>query len=256
MKRISVIIVATLTLALLVFANSRTPKAKSESDSKTRACAQTAGQTDRTVATQERINRYFHRDVIPKLRDCWKGVQGEGEIEIKLTYARAGGGWRSERVERSGSTLPSGQDAVALRCMQEAVRGTSFPVEGGDSGGDSAGGASGADKFVVHWSWPVPLPASSAEFAAKKSGGGSTGGCDGRGAKEKCWNCDGDKCKKVCVGYNACSDGYKLSTPCVWRLPACASGGPFGLAGGGIFIANSERGNDPVAEHERQSGQR
>jgi len=236
MNRISMIVVATLTLALLVYANSRTHKAKSESDSELPACAQAVSSPDRTVAAQDRINRYFHRDVIPKLRNCWKGIQGEGEAEMKLTYARAGGNWTSETVERSGSTLPPGQDAVALRCMQEAVRGTSFPVEEGDSAGDGKGGTGGASKLVAHWNWPVPLPANSAELAAKKAGGGNKGGCDGHGAKAKCDKpCPSNEAKcpgtKVCVGW----DGRKLGKLWCETKGVCRSGGAWGVSGGMIM---------------------
>jgi len=224
MKRISIIVIATLSLALLVYAHSRTHHAKSETPAPE---PPTVAPQDRTVATQDRINRYFHRDVIPRLRDCWKGVQGAGEIEMKFTYTRAGSGWTWERLERSSSTLPGGQDAVAVRCMQDAVRGTSFPVAEGDTGGSVA-----RNKFVVNWNWPVPLPANSAEFAAKKSGGGKTGGCDGGGTAAKCYTCDDDyQCIKVCVGFANCTTG---SDGC-GASDKCASGGPFGVFGGTII---------------------
>ncbi len=230
MKRISIIVIATLSLALLVYAHSRTHHAKSETPAPE---PPTVAPQDKTVATQDRINRYFHRDVIPRLRDCWKSVQGAGEIEMKFTYARAGGGWTWERLERSSSTLPGGQDAVAVRCMQDAARGTSFPAGEGDSAGGTSAVGGDVNKFVVNWNWPVPLPGNSAEFAAKKSGGGGgkTGGCDGYGAVAKCYNCKNLKCIEVCVGYESCTVGPSGCT----ADNKCASGGPFGVSGGTIM---------------------
>jgi len=236
MKRISLIVVASLVLALLVYAHGRAPHAKSETPAPQ---PPTIAPQDRTVATQDRINRYFHRDVIPRLRDCWKEVQGAGEIEMKFTYRRAGSGWTWERLERSSSTLPGGQDAVALLCMQEAVRGTSFPVGEGDSAGGSGAVVADANKHVLHWNWPVPLPTTSVEFAEfrKKAGVGKTGGCDGHGAAARCvtYKQSPGQCEcasaKVCVGYDRCN----VQAGACSLVGECSSGGPFGVSGGTII---------------------
>jgi hypothetical protein len=233
MKRIGLIILAVLTLALLVYPHSRTPKAKSETPT---SPPQTGGSTDRTLATQRRIGRYFQNGVVPKLRNCWKDVQGEGLIEFKSTYTKAGGNWTWESLGVSSSTLLQGQDKVASKCMQEAVRGTSFPVEQGDS----VGNIKGEDKFVVYWSWPVPLPANAAEFAEfrAKKGGGKTGGCDGLGTPAKCWTCSETlNCIKVCVGVRDCKPGTSPSggRACIEIGSSCASGGPKGWDGGVIM---------------------
>jgi len=187
---------------------------------------------EKTITTQQRLNRYFHGDVVPKLRDCWSRVQGEGTIAVKYTYTKGSGRWMFDRLEVSQSTLPRGQDAVALKCMQDAVRGTSYPVEQGEGNQNS---------FVLNWNWPVPFPANATEqtnamFAARAAGGGTGGGgCDGQGTAARCFSCDHESksiaCLKVCVGYTTCTLG---ETYCRAE-GSCASGGPFGVAGGYIM---------------------
>lgn len=111
----------------------------------------TNGSFERTIATQKRLNRYFHAEVVPKLTTCWNRVEGVGMITFDFTYTKdAKGRWAFQKLSVSGPTLRKGQEAVALTCMQDSVRATSFPVEGIDGA---------EDNFVVHWSWPVPLPA-------------------------------------------------------------------------------------------------
>src|SRR5438105_10353506 len=106
MKHISLIILAVLVLALLSFAHSRTLESKSET---VISAPQTSDSTDQTLVTQQRLNRYFHSDVIPKLRKCWQGVQGEGMLETKITFIKARGSWIWQSVVVSSSTLPRGQ---------------------------------------------------------------------------------------------------------------------------------------------------
>ena len=235
MRRTSLImmIVVALTVTLLVYARSQMPRSSTQTPQAERQAAQQRQQIalERTITTQQRLNRYFHSDVTPKLKNCWSRVQGKGTIALKYTYTKAGNGrWVFDKLETDNSTLPRGQETVALECMQDAVRGTSFPIEGAESSQNS---------FVLNWSWPVPFPANAAEltsamFAARAvSGGGNGGGCDGRGAKAACSNCssDGRSCLSVCVGFKECTVTTVL---CESRI-ACASGGPFGAAGGGMI---------------------
>lgn len=197
-----------------------TPQVDTESDS-----------FKRSVATQKRLNRYFHDQVVPKLEDCWGRIQGKGTIEVKYTFVKdEKGGWVFERLEGGSSSLPEGQDHVALACMQEAVTATSFSYEEEDSK---------AESFVVYWNWPVPLPANIEQQADAmfRSVGGVGGGCDGKGAAARCYTCGEQvECLTVCVGYDTCSinhgGGFKW---CSEGTKACASGGPFGLGGGVIM---------------------
>ena len=181
---------------------------------------------DRTIATQKRLNRYFHTAVVPKLRACWNRVQGAGTVAIEFTYARAGSGWVPERLGVHRSTLPRGQEAVALQCMQDSVRATSFPVEQGEGA---------QSKFVLTWSFPVPWPADASARASAmfSAAGGTGGGCDGEGAPATCHTCVLTRgvasCKTVCVGHNICG---KTTWGCDEGGAKCASGGGFGLAGG------------------------
>jgi hypothetical protein len=80
------------------------------------------------VATQDRINRY-HRDVVPKMRDCWDRLTGRGQISVRLQYDRYGDHWIPGPGALRSSTLPAGEDERALQCLQAAVSDTSFAAE-------------------------------------------------------------------------------------------------------------------------------
>jgi hypothetical protein len=191
-----------------------------------------------TVATQKRLNRYFHSAVVPKMKQCWARVQGAGVISIEFTYTRKGRQWAWEKLAGRKSTLPRDQDAVALRCMEQAVRSTSFSVADDDKG----------DKYMIVWNWPVPWPADAdrqAEAMFRAMAGGGSGGCDGQGAASACVNCVTDgggrySCETTCVGYSTCrivnevvpesKRGFKYISQRCEGSGGCASGGPFGLA--------------------------
>ncbi len=217
-----------LILAALVLANSQTPRTISQTPQvPTRSTDDPKLAIRRTVATQQRVNRYFNNTVIPKLKDCWSRIQGRGTIDIEHNYTRnTSGKWAAGRLTVSKSTLPGGQEAVALQCLQNAVRDTSFPVERDD----------GVNKeYVLKWTWPVPFPTDMAEqtramFAA--TGGGSGSGCDGKGTPAACWDCvyqkDGiPKCKQKCSGYKECAYGPQNSCQ---ASAGCVTGGLTGVA--------------------------
>ena len=191
----------------------------------------TKGQTptlsaEKVVTTQQRLNRYFHSAVMPKLPKCWMGIQGKGQIEVEHNYSKGSDGrWVSGNITVMGSNLPKGQDLVALRCLQDASRGTSFAAQPDET----------TSKYVARWTWPVPFPSNAAQlttnmFAARvNNSGGDSGGCDGKGAQPKCLVCETSKqCKRVCVGYNECT---VTSYGVCGQTGSCASGGPFGVAG-------------------------
>ena len=196
----------------------------------------------KTVTTQQRLNRHFHGDVVPKLKKCWGTVSGRGKVDFTYTYIKATSGrWVFDTINVRRSELPPAQTAVALQCMENSVRSTSFAAESGEASHKS---------FVAHWSWPVPFPADAdqqraAMFAASPSGGSDSGGgvgCDGRGTTAACYECSGLKCIKVCVGWRTCSaDGPRQSGrvtiegTCTVEAP-CASGGPF-TAGGRVIAS-------------------
>jgi hypothetical protein len=193
----------------------------------------TNGSFERTIATQKEINRYFDAEVSPKLRTCWSRVQGEGMITFDFTYTKdARGRWVWEKLGVRKSTLREGQDAVALACMQDSVRGTSFPTATFDTA---------EDKLLLHWNWPVPLPPDASEqvraMLRSRGGLGTEGGCDGHGAPTACWECGSGSgaCISVCVGYTTCTQTGRPPNGCGGH-GACASGGPFGLVGRGTVL--------------------
>jgi hypothetical protein len=191
------------------------------------------GRLKESVAAQKRINRYFHTVVVPKLKTCWDRVEGKGTIEIKYRYEDdAKGGWTFKALKGGESSLPKGQDEVALACMQKAVTATSFPREKSDTGAS----------YLMIWDWPVPLPPDAAQQVERMVGssGGEGTGCDGHGAPARCVTCSGSPltCIYVCVGSDTCEVG--ATTPggfdsiCT-EGGQCASGGLFGVVGGVIM---------------------
>ena len=190
------------------------------------------GRFKESVATQKRINRYFHTVVVPKLKTCWEGVQGKGLIEMKYWFEDdSKAGWAFKTLKGGKSNLPKGQDEVALACMQKAVAETSFPKE-------SDTGAS----YVINWDWPVPLPPDAAQQVERMvgSGGGEGTGCDGHGASARCVTCSGhpQTCIYVCVGADTCevatSPPGGFDSICT-EGGKCASGGLFGVVGGMVM---------------------
>jgi hypothetical protein len=181
------------------------------------------------IAGQNRINRYFHQAVVPKLKPCWSGLQGAGTIDVEFVYKRAGADWVWDRLSIGGSTLPADQASLAQRCMLDSVRGTSFRTEVDD--GD-------ATEYLVDWRWPVPWPADIADVARLAGSGVIWGDC-GLGKLSKCQDCLADKktkkltCQSTCSGYKTCAanqdgNGCTLSQ-------ACVSGFGFGNAGGAVI---------------------
>ena len=217
-------------MAILVTALSCKPQVASAPDLE-------GGKLQESVATQKRINSYFLSAVMPKLKTCWDRVQGNGTIEMIYRYENdEKGGWAFKTLEVGKSDLPEGQNATALACMQNAVKGTSFAREASDTG----------ESFLVDWVWPVPMPPDAEQQIARmigSSGGGFgvEGGCDGHGTGAKCVTCSGNypvECLTVCVGeeppctISTYPDGLKT---CGGGGGKCASGGPFGFVGGVIM---------------------
>ena len=128
-KRMTLIItiMAGLSVTALLFAQSQTPRTTTRVPQVTSRINEQ--RLLRTITTQQRLNRYFHNDVIPKLRNCWSHLRGVGTVQIDHNYARTDNGrWVVKDLTVGSSTLPRGQEPLALRCMQEAVGSSSFPV--------------------------------------------------------------------------------------------------------------------------------
>jgi hypothetical protein len=185
---------------------------------------------ERTIGAQDRVNRYFHKQVLPRLLPCWTRLEGKGTIAVQIEYRREGESWAAGNSSIGSSTLAKGQDETALGCFQEAVRATSFPVEKDDGE---------AKEFLVNWSFPVPWPRDVAEVARMIStnpGGG--GGCGGPEAPAPaCWDCGFipiislSYCKRTCAGYSNCTlipNGCQMGP----ITPKCVTVSPWGNQGG------------------------
>jgi hypothetical protein len=172
----------------------------------------------RTVTTQRRFNRYFQQDVTPRLKDCWARIKGRGSVEIQYTYRKdPSGKWVTDHLAIKRSTLPRGQEVLALQCMQDSVRNTNLPSDSGES------------TYVLFWNWSVPLPSSFPLTAIDNDpfppeGGG---GCDGKGQPARCWLCLEGHCQPACFGGEACMGGGRT---CRVRGD-CGTGGIYGVMG-------------------------
>lgn len=232
MKRAYLIAAVVLVLSALILVYSQTPRRTTQAP-QPQATAE-AVTAEKVISTQQRINRYFHGEIVSKLSMCWSTVRGKGTIDFEYTYTKANGRWLFSRLKTEQSTLPKGQESLALKCMLNAVGGTSFPVDDSEGGGTT---------FVLNWKWPVPFPANASQltntmFAIRVSNGlGETDDCDGSGTRPKCYTCTlGQACQKVCVGGSKCIlDSTNPKSPCAAQ-GYCASGGPYSVRGGARII--------------------
>jgi hypothetical protein len=202
------------------------------SDAQERSCE--AVSYEQVIEKQNRINRYLHRSVVPKMMSCWETLSGKGSISVAFNFSRDAGKWTAGDSKLLASTLVKGQDQVALHCLQQAVRDTSFPATDADGK---------AKEMLVNWGFPVPWPTSAEEIVglAIDTGGGG-GGCGGKESPPPaCYDCSipvgqPSSCVKVCVGYRDCtnhSDGKGCNLGPI--SPRCVTGSPFGNIGGVVI---------------------
>jgi len=146
------------------------------------------------------------------------------------------GRWLLQDVRGERSSLPEAQLDAPVACLQQAMKGSSLPIEPWDGE---------AEQLDAHWSFPVPWPQTLDAVALRIStGGGGGGGCGGtEGPKPACYDCGytpgtaggTSSCVKVCTGYTNCREvesGCNMGP----RSPLCATGSPFGNFGGGIIM--------------------
>jgi hypothetical protein len=178
------------------------------------------------IATQNRINTYFHRGVVPRLLPCWSGVAGRGTVAVTFEFARRGDLWIPGASSLRSSSVDDGE--LALRCLQAAVAGTAFPAVAADA----------STAFTLNWSFPVPWPRDMNEVAARFSSGSyGSGTCGGtEGPIPMCKWCYFNTtwhfsyCAPACVGFVGCNvvDQYTCQMP----GGQCATGSVFGNIGG------------------------
>ena len=176
-------------------------------------------------ATEERLTGYFREILTPNLRRCWERVQGAGAVAFAMTYVNSDGRWTLDELQATSSTLAADQDGVAATCVKEAVAGKSFPADKVDTA--FANGAT-STRFLVNWSFPVPLPTDATVALAKADGGGA-------GSPGSCWYCGHDlktgdgACLSGKSGYLGCIEN--ISGGCVCFGGSCGSGGYAGAGG-------------------------
>ena len=185
---------------------------------------------EKTAAGQNRIAATFHDSIVPKIRTCWSNLKGEGEVLFNYTYRRDGNNWVFQNVAVNRSSLDKGQDAAALRCMQEAVPGSSIPLQPDEAARDSK-------ELVLHWGWPVPFPSDTTQLARMATSS------EGESCIKLCKDCKPNQerrsvCVSSCSGFSGCvEDG--TGTGCRMSRPECKTGWS-GSWVGGLFIAREE----------------
>lgn len=174
MRRLSMTIgLAALPVWLLACTHMQTPQTNGQTQT------QPTSFSDNGVAAQNRISRSLQSTVMtPTMRECWSRLQGEGAIAMDFSYRKSGNTWALDKVGVTKSTLPREQDTVALKCMQDSARNSSFPLDRRERLEKAA------EKFVVRLSLSVPLPAAGSAITISQmaringSGGlGDVAGC-------------------------------------------------------------------------------
>lgn len=130
---------------------------------------------------QNRLNTFFYLAVIPKLEPCWRQLRGKGEIDFTYAYRSEGPNWIFQAVQPEKSTLAAGQEEIARRCMENAVRQTSFPMEAQEANYR-------LHRYTIHWGWPVPFPPNVTDLGRAID----TGGLNARGGCVECELAHGD----------------------------------------------------------------
>jgi hypothetical protein len=104
----------------------------------------------KAMALQNRMNRYFHRAVVPRMAACWRGIRDAGTVSVSFDYQRSGDQFvpRSSKIRKSTLASPT-ETERALGCLRDAIAGTGFAVEAEDRD---------LPAFALHWSFPVPMP--------------------------------------------------------------------------------------------------
>jgi hypothetical protein len=213
MKRLYATIVgAAMILSVLFYARSQTRRPNPSQSPQTVTVAQPDQvELQRTVTTQQRLNRYFHSSVMSKLKNCWGRIKGKGTVQIKHMYGKSSQNrWVPNKLVITKSTLSRLESGIAQRCMQHAVIGTSFSVEALDGE---------ARRYTLYWTWPVPFPSNEKELARVG------------GYELNCYICFDGRCKASFTGSDECDSSNKS---CV-SYGVCATGGPYPVGGGTII---------------------
>jgi hypothetical protein len=188
--------------------------------------------SDNGAAASGRIGKYLQDAVVTdNLRNCWGGLKGEGAVAIDMNYHKAGDNWTFDSARVTKSTLDEAQNAVALKCIQEAARETSFAANPKEALEVAA------PNFVVRMGWSVPLPAKGTETSsiqmARMIGGGGNGVITVPGCSDCVSNPNppyGLKCSAKSSGSNVDCEEIS-SNVCATTPRACLRGGFGGTKG-------------------------
>lgn len=118
------------------------------------------GFSDDGAAALRRISSSLQEpSVAAKLRNCFSEIKGERLVAMDLRYRKSGSNWTFDSAKVKEASQAQGQDATVQRCIDDAARGVSFPVDSNQELETAAA------EFIVRLRWPVPLPAQDAEVS-------------------------------------------------------------------------------------------
>ena len=152
--------------------------------------------------------------VAAKLRNCFSGMKGDRLVATDLRYRKSGSSWTFDSAKVRQTSAAQDQDATLEKCIDDATRGTSFPVDSNE------GLETAAAAFTLRLRWPLPLPAEGAEVSndaiarmISTGGGGVTmEGCstcklktDGTGGYQCIAKKSGNDTDCEIIGSNACA---------------------------------------------------
>jgi hypothetical protein len=181
---------------------------------------------------RKRLSASLGSKITPEFRTCWAALEGEGAVAVDLEFLKTEKTWVVERVLLKQSSLAKGQEAGAVRCLEAAVRGSSFEADATDSL------EAASPRMVARQGWPVPLPAEgerlSPEAVERKFGGGSGPGVTVAGCSTCVRIPGGYKCEARDTGSERdCEE--KPPNSCVTTPEACVKDIIYGVKGG-LFI--------------------
>lgn len=149
MKRIGIVLV----MSLVAVACSKEKPPEEEPNPR-------PGFSDDGAAAQQRIGQYLNNAVVDSaLRTCWAQLKGEGVVAADLTYQKSGDNWAFNTLTVKKSSLTDDQNPIAQRCLEEAVRATSFAVDAKEQL------ETRATQFIVRMGWLVPMPPAGTEVS-------------------------------------------------------------------------------------------
>ena len=160
MTRTAIVIALSVALTACTGSPRDGTKQGDESTKAGEATAVAEGFSDDGTAALRRLSSSLQEpSVAAKLRNCFSEMAGERLVATDLRYRKSGNSWTFDSAKVRQASAAQGPDETVQRCLDDAARGTSFPVDSNEELETAAA------EFVVRLRWPLPLPAEGAEVS-------------------------------------------------------------------------------------------